>query len=1100
MLNDSTARRTALLEINRTLMVEAGAGSGKTSLMAGRIISMLANGVHPRDIAAVSFTEMAAAELMGRVSDTIDDVLKGTPPADLRASYDGGNIDPEGQTRLQEAQHHLGEMTCTTIHGFCKRLLKPYPVEADIDPGAAILDATQASLLFEDVFNEWIRERLNSEDYHKDIITEMVATHSDTKEAIETIRRLADQLRGSPDLFLHKQEFDLAPANQLIDQIEKYEKWIAGLGFEAEGNEDIRADFAQLRKELLDAMGLRKHQALMNIIRLKLSSSVLKADGGFRVYKMKGKWQAAAPSKKVGEDCNTEATERYNEIAEGYQALKTMAASAALTILEGEIRPMLERYRDRKRQGAALDFEDLLVATRQLLQNYPEIATALGQRYKHVLVDEFQDTDPVQTEIFKHLCFDRDADGEWVPRPGAIFLVGDPKQGIYRFRGADVKTYLDMRNLLEKHDSTSILKISTNFRSSKGILDYVNDVFDVPLSAPSQPGFTALDPFRQDTSKHPSVATIKIGELDNIAETRDEEARQIAEMARRLINTFPVFDKKLGATRPCKPSDIALLAPTGSDLWRYEHALEEEGISVATQAGKGMFQRQEVQDMIAITRVLADPRDHLALGALLRGPLVGMTETELLDASHSLPKLEDGGLTHLHVGIDTGLIKNPVLKTVMAQLNALRGSGKYTTPYDVLSSAVDVLNVRATVKARHAKSPHRALANVDRFLEMSRPYTTRGLRAFSDEVRSLWEDGERIAEAHPDGEDQSVSIITMHSSKGLEWPVVFVINTMTEIMRSRPLVVDVSSRQISMPFFGFQPSGYSELKQISDVESHNERVRLLYVATTRARDLLVVPVHEKTTERQWATVTDLKLQDIHTMELESFSNAMRVQRDVTVNNQDAKTFAEQTAAILAAKKPIINKTPSRHESHASSLRISLDDLIDAEPVADPSEFVQGSAERGIVMHKLMEEILTGELKDNEPEVENRARELIQQMIAFKEDEIKDMDARVMAKEIMQTLALPQIASIRHRLVPEVATSSSYENDKIEGVTFGIMDAADISDRGEIETVIDWKSDRSPTAAIIEFYRDQMSDYMKMNSAKRGLIVFMASGKIIDIAA
>jgi exodeoxyribonuclease-5 len=513
-----------------------------------------------------------------------------------------------------------------------------------------------------------------------------------------------------------------------------------------------------------------------------------------------------------------------------------------------------------------------------------------------------------------------------------------------------------------------------------------------------------------------------------------------------------------------------------------------------------MFQRQEVQDMIAITRVLADPRDHLALGALLRGPLVGMSENDLLDAAYNLPKREDESLAHLHIGVDTDHIKNPVLKSVLKQLNTLRNNGKYTTPYDVLSSAVDMLNIRATVKARHVKSPHRALANIDRYLEMSRPYTTRGLRAFSDEVRSLWEEAERIAEAHPDGEDQSVSIITMHSSKGLEWPVVFVINTMTEIMRSRPLVVDVSSRQISMPFFGSQPTGYSELKQISDDESHNERVRLLYVATTRARDLLVVPVHEKVTERQWATVTDLKLQDIQTMDLETFSSKMRIQRDVTLNNQDEKTFSEQTNSILSAKKLVVNKTPSRHESHASSLRITIDDLIEAEPVSDPSEFVQGSAERGIVMHKLMEEILTGELSENEEDIEKRARELIQQMIASKEDEIKDMDEHIMTKEIIQTLSLPQIVMMRDRLVPEVATYSSFENDKFEGVTFGIMDAAEISDNGTVETVIDWKSDRSPADATIELYRKQISDYMAMNGVNRGLIVFMASGKVIEVAA
>lgn len=1099
MLNDANARRIALLEINKSFMVEAGAGSGKTSLMAGRILSMLANGIHPRDIAAVSFTEMAAAELMGRVSDTIDDVLKGTPPADLAAAYEGGNIPPEGQIKLQEAQHHLGEMTCTTIHGFCKKLLKPYPVEADIDPGATILDATQATLLFEDVFNEWIRERLNSEDFHKDIITEMIASQSDTKEAVETIRRLADQLRGSPDLYLSVEKFDVSTIDSLIQLIESYDAWIAGLGFEAEGNELIRGCFKDLKESLIKIKTLPRHQAIMDIVRLKLASVVAKVDGDFKVYKMKGKWQAAAPSKKIGEECNIEATARYNEIAEAYASLKAMAASSALTILEQEIRPLLERYRNRKRQGAALDFEDLLVATRHLLRNHPQIAKSLGERYKYILVDEFQDTDPVQTEIFKHLCFTKNKDS-WIPKQGAIFLVGDPKQGIYRFRGADVKTYLDMRDMLEKNDPSSILKISTNFRSSKGILEYVNRVFAEPLSEPSQPGFTALDPFRNDTSDHPSVSTLQIDEFPNIAETRDAEAKMVAEAARKLINQFPVYDKKLGTTRPCKPSDVALLAPTGSDLWRYELALEEEGISVATQAGKGMFQRQEVQDMIAITRALADPRDYLALGALLRGPLVGMTENDLLDAAYNLPKREDGDLAYLHIGMDTSTIENIVLKTVLGHLNELRNESKYTTPYDILSKAVDLLKFRATVKSRNLKSPHRALANIDRFLEMSRPYNTRGLRAFSDEVRSLWEGGERITEAHPDGEDQSVSIITMHSSKGLEWPVIFIINTMTELMRSRPLVVDVSSRQISMPFFGHLPHGYRDLKQISDMETHNERVRLLYVATTRARDLLIVPVHSKRTDRQWATVTNLKLDDVEPLDLAGYSNTMRVPRDITVNDQDAETFAKQAAQIFSAKKPIINQTPSRHESHITSFRISLDDLIDAEPVADPSEFVQGSAERGVVMHKLMEEILTGELKENEKDVERRANELIEQISSSKEIDIKDMNSEIIAREIMQTLALPQISSIRPRLVPEIATYSSTDHRNAEAVTFGVIDAVELGEDNSIKTIVDWKSDRNPSSEIIQMYREQINKYMEMNSASRGMIVFMGSGKVIDIVA
>ena len=192
-------------------------------------------------------------------------------------------------------------------------------------------------------------------------------------------------------------------------------------------------------------------------------------------------------------------------------------------------------------------------------------------------------------------------------------------------------------------------------------------------------------------------------------------------MCARLIGSEAIIDRKSGERRPCKPGDIALLAPTGSELWRYEEALERRGIPVATQAGKGLFRRQEIQDLIALTRVLADRRDTLALGALLRGPLVGLTEEELLDIVWALPRPEGApqSLPRLDLGVPLESIAHPHARDTIEKLQVLRRKVNSTTPHDLLSQAIDVLRIRPILLARHRGQAERALANVDLYLNLA---------------------------------------------------------------------------------------------------------------------------------------------------------------------------------------------------------------------------------------------------------------------------------------------------------------------------------------------------------------------------------------------
>ena len=672
-LADEAARITAMTAHDRSLLVEAGAGSGKTAVMAGRVALLLASGAEPGSIAAVTFTELAASELLGRVRDFAESLLEGDVPVELRPALPDGLSEAQ-RGALDGACRHLDEINCSTIHGFCQRLIKPYPAEANIDPGATILDPVEADLLFDEVVEDWLRENLGGGE--GTLLAELV--YRSPSQAVALVRRAAGVLRGHRDACAPAAE----PLPPLIAAFrgaaDDFRSFVGAAGAHEEETVRIAQCFGEMADGLAEATAAEGPASLVRILTSAPHPELCTAAGSFRKYQKKGKWQAAAKavglSKTDADGLNERADALHAACCERWGRLLEAAAGRVLHELLDLARPIAERFRERKRTAARLDFDDLIVAARDLLRRHPAVRVALAQRFRHVLVDEFQDTDPIQTEIFWRLCGEpTGADTtDWrtlAIRPGALFLVGDPKQAIYRFRGADVAAYVEARDAFLERNPDDVLSISTNFRSCGSILTFVNERFEPHLSADGQPGFTALDPFHPDWEPGPCVAALDVACADEDGKAsaeiqRDCESEAVAELCARLIGSQMVADRRAGGTRPCRPGDIALLAPTGAELWRYEEALERRGVPVSTQAGKGLYRRQEVQDLVAIARVLADGRDTLALAALLRGPLVGLTEEQLLDLVWAQPRdPETPDLPpRLWTGIDTEHVVEPVAR------------------------------------------------------------------------------------------------------------------------------------------------------------------------------------------------------------------------------------------------------------------------------------------------------------------------------------------------------------------------------------------------------------------------------------------------------
>ncbi|MDA9433698.1 UvrD-helicase domain-containing protein [Bradyrhizobium sp. CCBAU 51627] len=1114
-LKDVGARRDAISRHDRSILVEAGAGSGKTAVMAGRIAVMLAQGVAPRAIAAVTFTELAASELLARVRDFVADLAAGHIAPELAVGLPDG-LSQAQRDNLIAATAAIDEITCSTIHGFCQRLIKPYPAEADIDPGAAVMDRNQADLAFIEIVDNWLRERLSGD--HGGILAEMVL-HS-PGETVALMHKIAEALRRRRSL--------TAPAvMSLADHLQAFRQaaddlsaFMRSNGVSEPETEVYAERFSEMAAALPTLAEVGTPAGLVGLLISRPHPDLCTKAGAFSSYRKKGKWVAAAKqaglSKADGDRLNDAAQAFFETCCSAWDALLQAASGHVLAALIGEAQPILQRYHEHKRASAQLDFDDLIYAARDLLRDHESVRLALGKRYAKVLVDEFQDTDPLQSEIFWRLCGDPgDNPQDWTGfriRPGALFLVGDPKQAIYRFRGADVGAYVQARTAFADRGADGVVSISTNFRSCASILTFVNECFEAILSADGQPGFTALDPFHDDRGDGVCVAALDIAVADEDGKAsaerqRDAEADAVADLCARLIGSHPVLDRKAGAERPCQPGDIALLAPTGADLWRYEEALERRGIPVATQAGKGLFRRQEVQDLIALTRVLADRRDTLALGALLRGPLVGLSEEELLDIVWALPRSEDepDRIPRLDLGIDPATIAHPLARDVVEKLQALYRRSNSTTPHELLSQAVDVLRLRPILLDRHRGQAERALANVDLYLSLSTSYAVRGLRAFSETMTAAWTDEARAVEGRPDAQEEAVALFTMHAAKGLEWPVVIPINTMTGVMAPDSAVIDRQTDTFYCPVLGVAPSGYEVARQSEKAELDRERVRLWYVAATRARELLVLPRLDVTPSKSaWIGLVDLSLDALPAFDASHLPLEPVVAVASAGNDQTRESFAAEAKAIAERQVRLIWLAPSRDEDAVGTVSQQEEaDIWTSSDDGPPTELeaptpAQGGRERGLILHKMMEEILTGETDESLPALAIRAEELIRALGKIPAgDSAAGLAPEELAGCVARTLALPQIAVLRPALLAEFPVYAIRGDDTDLVATAGIADALTVSN-GRPAVIVDWKSDVNPDVQSIEHYRSQVRAYLDVTGAERGLIVMMTSGAIITV--
>lgn len=1092
-LSDEADRRSVLVDLGDTLLVEAAAGTGKTSLIAGRVAMLLATDMRPAQIAALTFTEPAAGELAERIGEYVDRLIAGEVPKAMLPALPDKVVPEEMRRILREKRQELDQLAATTIHGFCNHIVTQYAVDIGLDPGARIMDRTTAELLFDDVLDGWLTDCLSRAPSSDDPIA--VLAREDPSGVLKRIRKLAELKREHPFAKTIAPNFASRPDRDLVEAIRAFSRWFAGIPPEPQTRDilnELESLVAFYDECLATPLDFARLWTLVHPGRLTIS--MVADTTRLAAYRCKTYWMKISAER--GAQFNEEATRHYESVDRAYRTLRGELANSLVEKLSKQLDAAIVNYTARKHAAASLDFDDLLRHGVTLVRN-PRIRDELSDRYTAILIDEFQDTDRQQAEILFSIAASKRPEG-WQNaqlRPGALFAVGDPKQGIYSFRGADIECYREARQIIAAQPQGRIVQITDSFRSHPRIVQHVNTVFGTVFDGGEQPDYVALKPTRASASLQlPEVSRLVIDpSIRSPAADRDEEARQVANLCSRLIGAVEV-ERKDGSRSALVPSDIALLAPTGTQLWRYERALEEVGLVVASQAGKGLFRRQDVQDMLALLRALADPTDRLAFMALMRGPLCGLSDEELLDLDHQLFTGTTPGQRPRRFELLTPveLIENPRAAAVLSVLQRLYGRRRYTTPSLLLAEAIEVLNVSAILAVRHQGHSQRALANLATLVELLRRDDVAGLDAAVQRLNQEWATRAPRAEGRVDPGGEAIELVTMHSAKGIEWPVVIPINATTKLMDEKQFLYRASDNTVHWIVGEVASPELAVAQAEQDRLLRLERQRMWYVAATRARDLLIVPHLIQAKPDSWSRLVYLnqgELPDFPVDQLPAVAPARLVE---DANHQDAATFAWEAERVRAASPRLTWLQPSQTDPDRS---VALEvPQLDPELIALVPAVAGAGRIRGLVLHKLMEELLTGEVEEDEAELVTRAAILLQQL-ASGSPETSLPIADELGSTALTSIRHPAVAEWRSALIPEVPVWGGHADGTMLA---GRVDAMAVVD-GEIKAVFDWKSDRAPDAAERLKHTAQLRLYLDATGVDQGYILYTTGGEVITVS-
>ena len=1045
-LTDDPARAEIRSSLGETLLVEAAAGTGKTTSLVERMVSLVGEGIAVDRIAAVTFTIKAAAQLDQRFQSALELAARQDPDADRRA-------------RFQKALESLDACFIGTIHAFCARLLRERPVEARLEPGFTEMDeAVDKS----ERIAAWARfgERL------------FIGENATLERLISLGIRWEDLHPTFEDLCENEDVEDVAqvevPPPDLAAARARVETYLDTLMPELP--ETIpRAGWDDLQSAARQADRLRR---ILGRSAGETADILLPLEGIDHVVQNRWPSGRAVALLQEHEDFCGEV------VAPALRSWREFLHPIALSLL----RPAVESYREWRRSTGRASFQDLLTLARDLLRDHPAVREDLQRRFPRLLVDEFQDTDPIQAEVVLYLTGAETSERDcWKlsPVPGSLFVVGDPKQSIYRFRRADIETYNRFRETIRRAGGR-ILQLSTNFRSAGQICDWVNQAFErllpgatqahpeqaphVPLQAFHAPGGPEAGAFRLEPRGAKSKQKADLVAADS---TRIAEVIAGALAGRGLPG---------GSNRRYSPGDFLILLRRRNNMRSYAEALEQRGVPFEIAGGDAFKGEEDLAVFVTAIRAIADPDDPVSLVATLRGPLFGVDDRALylfrksggrFAFDSSLPPEADPRIERAFALLEEGQRLSETLPAAAAVTRFAERLGWIAS-----RAAGEIGDTRA--------------GNLLKALSVIRDRSREG-GSFADIVRGLDDlalAGEAEEMTSTPGQSDVTRLMTVHAAKGLEARVVFLADP-TDFDPPGPrfsiergegsprghFAVWRRAGEHGRAFIAL-PRNWAEHEAREKSFDAAERTRLLYVAATRARETAIVSTRYDEKKKIWRGPWGA-LGPFLTRELSSWEAEPASQPAVL-----GKAALERERDLAGAKRAARRSISERPGYRAITVTTLAHDISD--PASRPFASSTGKGMSwGSALHRLLEATM------RDPSLDVRA--YAANVLAEEDRPPGDLEEAVATVEGVRRSALWKRALASKQCLVEVPFALSVPSSDLglpaqgpaETLLSGAIDLVFQEKDGWV--LVDYKSDTvaGNLDALVRFYSPQIEHYRRV---------------------
>ena len=832
---DDAARERIRTSLGESLIVEAAAGTGKTTELVGRIVAVLASGLTTVDrVVAVTFTRKAAGELKLRLRQTLDSA---------RAQARGPSV-----THLEDALARLEEARIGTIHSFCAEILRQRPVEAEIDPAFRELSEYEARRLYSQAFYAWFQHHLgaSSPGLRRALVRLARPDFWDTRSPIERLQAAGRQLIEWRD-FPTPWRQELFDRQGAIDHLVALARVLAALASQCSNPSDSLFKAVRPAMDLVAWVDRAGPDSLPDADTLE--GLLVRLRTQVKTWNGRGKFADVVARQDV--------VELRDRLLADLQSFQMHSGADLAALLRAEMWDLVGRFEQIKLRAGGLDFVDLLIRARNLIRNDAEVRRYLQGRFTHLFIDEFQDTDPLQVEILLLLSADDPAQADWLevrPIPGKLFLVGDPKQSIYRFRRADVVLYQQVSKALVDR-GVGLVHLTRSFRAVPAIQQFINAAFEPEMqenNATGQPQYVPLEPHREPPRGRPSLVALPVGRPfgKRGAVTREAVGAALPATVAAFLEWL-LSDSKWkiqdpedpGGRIPIEPRHVCLLFRHfiwgKTDTTReFLRELEARGLAHVLVGARSFHQREEVETLRAALTAIEWPDDELSLFAALKGSLFAIPDAVLLRFRQAFGRLHP--FRRLPEEIESDF--RP-LAEALGTLGKLHRGRNHRPIVATVHELLEATRAHAGFALRPAGN--QVLANVYRVCDLARSFELGGGISFRGFVEELAAQAERPSQvetpALEEGAD-GVRVMTVHTAKGLEFPVVVLADLPARIARTDPdMCIDARRRLCAMPLVDCLPWDLLDHRHEEVERDRAEGVRVAYVAATRARDLLVVP-------------------------------------------------------------------------------------------------------------------------------------------------------------------------------------------------------------------------------------------------------------------